>query len=208
MVNRASATNRNNIIIHNVVNAETKKRKQHRRQYPSLQQPQLVQQAVPMQQLPPQIFQQSGADPDLVKAVRDSVSSQAAMLNEFRDQRDREQELLASGIDAVTQSIGDKEERPFNRGYGAGSFGATGDVEAQASDVFADEPATFGAIPVAEGVRFGPDPRRSEAAKRAAATRERNRQANLERARQEGFMAREELKRQKDKERGENWYIE
>lgn len=199
------------------MNAETKKRrKQHRRVLPVDRDLPDVQPLIPTQQLAPQVFpqqvelapQQSGPDPDLVKAVRDSVSSQAAMLNEFRDQQDRERETLAAGINAVTQNIGDRRKAPYDRGIGPGSFGAKGDVETEATEAFADEePATFGTIPVAEAVRFGPDPRRSEAAKRAAATRERNRQANLERARQEGFMAREELKRQKDKERGENWYI-
>ena len=104
MVNKASATNRNNIIIHNVVNAETKKRtRKHRRVSSANKDLPDVQPLIPTQQLAPQVFpqqmqlapQQSGPDPDLVQAVRDSVSSQAAMLNEFQDQRQREQDMFS-----------------------------------------------------------------------------------------------------------------
>lgn len=217
------------------MNAETKKRKQHRRQYPTLQQaPQLVQQAVPMQQLPPQIFQQ-GADPDLVKAVRDSVSSQAAMLNEFRDQRQREQDILAAGISGITSGIGDttsNEDMPFSRAQNPFSQRAEDrgiPVFGKASDTYEDEePAYFGgnsnrpaafaqaepmpqfaqaeAMPI--GSRGKPvDPKRRQAGLKSVVSRKQREKAAEEQARQEGFMAREELQRQQDKERGENWFI-
>lgn len=212
MANKASASNKNNIIIHNVVNAETKKRKQRRRQYQTMQAPQQL------IQMPPQILQQSGVDPDLVQAVRDSVSSQAAMLNEFRDRQQREQDMLAAGIAGITSGIGDKNKRSWSRAQNPFSQRAEDagiPVSGEGSDYYADEepeyfggnsnrPAAFAqaeAMPqfaqaeaMPTGSRGKPvDPKRRQAGLKAAANRKQRERAAEEQARQEGFMAREEL---------------
>jgi membrane-associated HD superfamily phosphohydrolase len=144
-----SQSNKNIIQINNLVKmAEEKKRRPRRRQVVQKEE-EVVEPQMPsriMQQMPPQlqpIIQQSfpgnGPDQDLNQALRDAVSSQAAQLNEMRDQRDRENEMYAQAINGIASKISDKEERLFNRGQGRASNEASGPVEIAGTDVFADD---------------------------------------------------------------------
>lgn len=202
MTNRASATNKNNIIIHNVVNAETKKRKQRRRQYQTMQAPQMLQAPQQATQMPPQIFQ-SGADPDLVKAIRDTVSSQAAMLNEFQDQRQREQETLAAGINALRiPDVRDNSDTPCTQGQSPAAHAAEGiPVVQKHTDKFPD-------------VREK-NPDRVRAGIEAARTRRARQEEDIRRAeevaRQQGFLAAREMnerRAQRDQREGAVRFVE
>lgn len=156
-----SQSNKNIIQINNLVKmAEEKKKRKYRKRQPVVAmeavdaQPLLASRI--MQQMPPQvqpIIQQTfpgiAPDQDLNKAVQDAVSSQAAQINEMRDQRDRENMMLANAIDAVTRGIRDTEQRPFIRGQGRASNRASGPVVVDAQETFADElPGRSEFIPV------------------------------------------------------------
>jgi hypothetical protein len=142
-------SNRNIIQIHNLVKvADEKKRKPKRRRSPMIQpieQPPLLatrimQQLAPqVQPTPQQVFPGNAPDPDLVKSLRDAVSSQAAQMNEMRDARDRENEMYAAGINEILRGIGDVEERPLNRGQGRASNASSFPVEQEAQDVFEND---------------------------------------------------------------------
>lgn len=204
MANKASASNKNNIIIHNVVNAETKKRKQRRRQYQTMQAPQMLQAPQQATQMPPQIFQ-SGADPDLVKAIRDTVSSQAAMLNEFQDQRQREQETLAAGINALRiPDVRSNEDTPMTQGQSPAAQSAEDrgiPVVQRHTDKFQDV-----TVKNPERVRAGIEAART----RRARQEEQIRQAE-EAARRQGFLAAREMnerRAQRDQREGAVRFVE
>jgi hypothetical protein len=142
-------SNRNIIQIHNLVKvAEEKKKKQRRRRSPVMQpieQPPLLATRI-MQQLAPQVqptpqqqFPGNAPDPDLVKSLRDAVSSQAAQMNEMRDARDRENEMYAAGINEILRGIDDRDPREFSRGQGRASNASSFPVEQEAQETFEDE---------------------------------------------------------------------
>jgi hypothetical protein len=142
-------SNRNIIQIHNLVKvAEEKKKKQRRRRSPVMQpimQPPLLATRI-MQQLAPQVqptpqqtFPGNAPDPDLVKSLRDAVSSQAAQMNEMRDARDRENEMYAAGINDILRGIDDRDPREFSRGQGRASNASSFPVEQEAQETFEDD---------------------------------------------------------------------
>ncbi len=143
-------SNRNIIQIHNLVKvAEEKKKKQRRRRSTVMQpieQPPLLATRI-MQQLAPQVqptpqqqFPGNAPDPDLVKSLRDAVSSQAAQMNEMRDARDRENEMYAAGINEILRGIDDRDPREFSRGQGRASNASSFPVEQEAQETFEDTP--------------------------------------------------------------------
>jgi len=171
-----SQSNKNIIQINNLVKmAEEKKRRPRRRQVVQKEE-EVVETQMPsriMQQMPPQlqpIIQQSfpgkGPDQDLNKALRDAVSSQAAQLNEMRDQRDRENEMYAQAINGITSKISDKEERLFNKGQGRASNEASGPVEIAGTDVFADDEQP--SIRVGRPKKYATEDQRREAKRKSA----------------------------------------